>query len=103
MPDLCRRLQLLLGECWPLCDVGAAVCDATVDELGNSCALEADIGDDEFCSVGVGEHSDRCFVPCGCGGNLSADAGGIEAHAMLDDAVVGGEDEDPGPRVRRWQ
>ena len=94
---------MLLGECRPECDVGAAVRDAAVDDLGNSCALETYIGDDEFCVVGVGEHADRCFVACCRGGNLCADAGGVETYAVLGDAVVGGEDEDAGPRFGRWQ
>src|SRR6266851_5573810 len=95
MSSLGRELELLLGERRPERNVGAAVRDAAVDELGNSFAYEADIRDDELCVVRVGEDADSSFVSGGCGGDLCPDAGGIEADAVACDVVVGGEDEDP--------
>ncbi len=99
MSSLGRELELLLSECRPERNVGAAVRDAAVDELGNSWADEADIRDDEFCVVGVGEDTDSSFVSGGRGGDLCPDARGIEADPVARDVVVGGEDEDPDVRI----
>ncbi len=94
----------MLSECRAERDVGAAVGDAPIGEFGNAWAGEADIDDLQFCLVGVGEHADRCLLPCCGGGDLRSDTCGIEADSVPGDAVVGGEDEDADPWLRRgWR
>src|SRR5258708_18224598 len=104
VPGLGGGLELLLSECRAERDVGAAVGDAPIGEFGNAWAGEADIDDLQFCLVGVGEHADRCLLPCCGGGDLRSDTCGIEADSVPGDAVVGGEDEDADPWLRRgWR